>query len=163
MTHLALMLVRAGWGNVSFLETFWLLIGLACLRDSVCLFWDARAQLVAATAPPVDETLRLLAVIDDRTALQSVIVQLCFVAVGLVAALRPPPPLPLTDDDAWAEIATVAFLVAVQVANVIGAQDRRRYSKRIDRDIQDTMRVERMVGGRRWYDDGLDDADGVGS
>lgn len=158
MTHLALMLVRVGWGNVSFLETFWLLVGLACLKDSVCLFWDARAQLVAATAPPVDETLRLLAVIDYRQALQSVLVQVCFVAVGLVAALRPPPPLPLTDDDAWAEIATVAFLVAVQVVNVAGARDRRRYSKRIDRDIQDTMRVKRLVGGRRRYDITLDES-----
>lgn len=158
MTHLALLLVRAGWGNISFLETFWLLVGLACLKDSSCLLWDARAQLQAAVAPPVDETLRLLAVVDYRAALQSVLVQLCFLAVGLVAALRPPPPVPLSDDDAWAEIATVAFLVAVQLVNVVGAQDRRRYTRRIDRDIQEAMRLEPRPGGRRWYDGPADRA-----
>lgn len=156
MTHLALMLVRAGIGPISFLEAFWLLAGLACLKDCTCLLWDARAQLVAATAPPVDETLEALALIDYRGALQAVLVQLCFLAVGLIAAFRPPPPVPTDGDDALAEIATIAFFLTIQVANVIGTRDRRRHTQRIDRDIQDMVRLEPKPGGKRWYDAHLD-------
>ena len=152
MIHLAHVLVRLGWGNISFLETFWLLMGLACLKDSACLFWDARAQLTAALAPPVDDTLRLLALMDHRSALQALFVQVCFVAVGLVAALRPPPPAPLTDDDALSEMATVAFFVAVQVAVLLGARERRRLTRAVDRELQETTRSKPLPGGRRWYD-----------
>lgn len=157
MTHLALVVVRAGYGPVSFLELFWLLVGLACLKDSACLLWDARAQLAAALAPPVDETLKTLAIMDHRSAWLAVLVQLCFIGVGVVAALRPPPPMPKDGDDALAEIATVALFLIAQVMTAFGARDRRRYSTRVDRDIQDAMRVERMIGGRRAYDIRLDE------
>lgn len=152
MTHLALVLVRAGYGNVSFLEAFWLLVGLACLRDSACLLWDARQQLAAATAAPIDETLRDLAVMDAREALQAVLVQLCFLGVGLIAAVRPPRPVPENDDEGLVELATIGFLVAVQVLNAVGAHERHRYLARIDRGIKRALRVTPKPGGKRWYD-----------
>lgn len=151
-SEVALLVVRAGVGHVSFLEAFWLLVGLACLKDSACLFWDARAQLAAAAAPPVDETLRNLATVDYRSALQAVLVQACFVGVGVIAAFRPPPPRPTSQDETLAEIATVALLVTVQLANAYGASDRRRYTRRIDRGIQRVLRITPRPGGRRFYD-----------
>lgn len=152
MTGAAVLIVSFGWGRVSLLEVFWLLVGLACVKDTACLFIEARATLAAAVLPPADEVNRLLAVVDLREAGQALLVQFCFLALGLVAALRPPPPPAASDDEALARLFSIGFLVAIQVSNVVMAHERRRYARRIDAELRAKPRAHPIPGGRRSYD-----------
>lgn len=145
LVHLAHVVVRAGVGTVSFVEMFWTVVGLICLKDTACLFVDARQQLHAAAAPSAEGVERMLATIDYRMAAEAVVVQLCFLALGVIAAARPPPPETLTDDEALATVASIALLLTVQGLHLAGSRSRHAHLNHIDRRI----RTERMPGGRR--------------
>lgn len=151
MSAAALWLVRAGFGPVSFLELFWLAAGLACLKETTCMLLEARGQLLS-THHQADEVLRLLASIDYRAALQATLIQVLFVAAGVVAALSPPPPAPVREEDVLGDVLVIGFLVGVQVANLVGLRERRRIDRRIDALLRDAPRARPIPGGRREYD-----------
>lgn len=152
MTAFVSALVSAGYGRLSFLELFWLLVGLACAKDAVCLLLEARRTLAAVDDG--DEVERLLAVVDLRGAAQAVLVQVCFLGVGVVAALRPPPSAPADTDTAMAGLVSIVLLLAIQASNIVGAHERHRYSRKIDEALRVRWRSSAVLGERRWYDPG---------
>lgn len=139
MTALVAAVLSAGYGPVSLLETGWILLGLVCARDALCLFVDARATLAAALLPPADEVGRLMAVVDLRGAAQAILVQVCFLGMGVLGALRPAPPPAGSDAEALAGLVSLVLLVVVQVSNAVAAHERRRYSRRIDAALRARM------------------------
>lgn len=145
VAHAAHVLIRAGVGTVSFVEVFWTIVGLLCLRDTVCLLIDARQQLLAAAAPSAEGVERMLATIDYRMAAEAVVVQCCFLALGLIAAARPPPSETMGDEEALATVASIALLLTVQGLHLVGSRSRHAHLTRVDRRI----RAERIPGGRR--------------
>lgn len=150
--HVAHVVVRAGVGTFSYVEMFWTVVGLICLKDTAGLFLDARQQLQAAAAPAAEGVERMLATIDYRMAAEAVIVQLCFLAVGLIAAARPPPPETMTDEEALTQVASIALLLTIQGLHLMGSRSRHAHLNRIDRRI----RTERVPGGRRRDDPKLE-------
>ena len=109
--------------------------------------------LLASRGTEHDRWLGELRVLDHRMALVAVAVQVAFLAVGLVSALRPPPPAPLDAADALGEALMVAFLMAAQLLNAVGARVQRRASRRIDEIIRTGPALAvPLPGGKRWYD-----------
>ena len=124
-------IVAEGVGRVSYLEAAWIMVGLLCLNDAFCLLVRARRQMAAALGPARDPVEWWLAVMDHRSAGATVLVQACFVLVGVIAALQPPAPR-AADENAVLGLLALALFLAIQGINLVTGRMRGIYTRRID-------------------------------